>query len=281
MVELSFTIYKMLSKNLESIIAQLEELTRSLFPEILKIYQNPNSGAQEKKDGSPVTAADMHAHKVIVKFLESHFPDIPIVSEESFKQKNYRPAKEFWIIDPIDGTKEFVNKSDEFTTNIALIQNGKPFIGVVGAPAFDQVWSGIANQPVNKIKPFNKKWSTLRIVTSKSHRTVIDTAFLNFLDKKGKKLKIVSKGSSLKICALADEKADIYPRFGPTSEWDIAAADAVLRSRGGGIFQIDNQKPLEYGKKSSILNPMFIAIRDMNEKKTILSLIGSFKKNLL
>jgi len=271
----------MLSKNLESIIAQLEELTRSLFPEILKIYQNPNSGAQEKKDGSPVTAADMHAHKIIVKFLESHFPDIPIVSEESFKPKNYRPAKEFWIIDPIDGTKEFVNKSDEFTTNIALIQNGKPFIGVVGAPAFDQVWSGIANQSVNKIKPFNKKWSTLRIVTSKSHRTVIDTAFLNFLDKKGKKLKIVSKGSSLKICALADEKADIYPRFGPTSEWDIAAADAVLRSRGGGIFQIDNQKPLEYGKKSSILNPMFIAIRDMNEKKTILSLIGSFKKNLL
>ena len=93
----------MLSKNLESIIAQLEELTRSLFPEILKIYQNPNSGAQEKKDGSPVTAADMHAHKAIVKFLESHFPDIPIVSEESFKQTNYRPAKEFWIIDPIDG----------------------------------------------------------------------------------------------------------------------------------------------------------------------------------
>ena len=271
----------MLSKNLESIIAQLEELTRSLFPEILKIYRNPNSSAQEKKDGSPVTAADMHAHKVIVKFLESHFPDIPIVSEESFKQKNYRPAKEFWIIDPIDGTKEFVNKSDEFTTNIALIQNGKPFIGVVGAPAFDQVWSGIANQSINKIKPFNKKWSTLRIVTSKSHRTLIDTAFLNFLDKKGKKLKIISKGSSLKICALADEKADIYPRFGPTSEWDIAAADAVLRSRGGGIFQIDNQKPLEYGKKSSILNPMFIAIRDMNEKKAILSLIGSFKKNLL
>ena len=271
----------MLSKNLESIIAQLEQLTRSLFPEILKIYQNPNSGAHEKKDGSPVTDADMHAHKVIVKFLERHFPDIPIVSEESFKQKNYRPAKEFWIIDPIDGTKEFVNKSDEFTTNIALIQNGKPFIGVVGAPAFDQVWSGIANQSVNKIRPFNKKWITLRIVTSKSHRTVIDTAFLNFLDKKGKKLKIISKGSSLKICALADEKADIYPRFGPTSEWDIAAADAVLRSRGGGIFQIDNQKPLEYGKKSSILNPMFIAIRDMSEKNTIFSLIGSFKKNLL
>jgi 3'(2'), 5'-bisphosphate nucleotidase len=280
-VELSFTIYKMLSKNLKSIISQLEELTRSLFPEILKIYQNPRSSAQEKKDGSPVTAADMYAHKVIVKFLKEQFPDIPIVSEESFKQKNYRPAKEFWIIDPIDGTKEFVNKSDEFTTNIALIQNGKPVLGVVGAPTFDQVWSGIANQPINKKKPINKARQILRIVTSKSHRTLIDTAFLNFLDKKGKKLKIISKGSSLKICALADKKADIYPRFGPTSEWDIAAADAVLRSRGGGIFQIDNQKPLEYGKKNSILNPMFIAIRDMNQKMTILSLIGSFRKNLL
>ena len=271
----------MLTKNLEYIISQLEELTRSLFPEILKIYQNPRSSAQEKKDGSPVTAADMYTHKVIVHFLKSQFPDIPIVSEESFRQKNYTPAKEFWIIDPIDGTKEFLNKSDEFTTNIALIQNSKPIIGVVGAPAFDQIWSGIANQPINKIKSDNKKLSTLRIVTSKSHRTLIDTAFLNFLDKKGKKLKIIPKGSSLKICALADKKADIYPRFGPTSEWDIAAADAVLRSRGGGIFQIDNQKPLEYGKKNSILNPMFIAIRDMNQKKTILSLIDSFRKNLL
>ena len=271
----------MLSKNLEPIIPQLEELTRSLFPEILKIYRNPRSRAQEKKDGSPVTAADMYAHKVMVKFLKGNFPDIPVVSEESFKQKNYKPANEFWIIDPIDGTKEFVNKSGEFTTNIALIQNGKPVLGVVGAPAFDQVWSGITNQQMNKKKADSKKRSILRIVTSKSHRTVIDTAFLNFLDKKGKRLKIISKGSSLKICALADKTADIYPRFGPTSEWDIAAADAILRSRGGGIFQIDNQKPLEYGKKNSILNPMFIAIRDMNQKKTILSLIDSFRKNLL
>jgi 3'(2'), 5'-bisphosphate nucleotidase len=271
----------MLSKNLEPIIPQLEELTRSLFPEILKIYRNPKSSTQHKKDGSPVTAADMYAHKVIIRFLAKHFPDIPVVSEESFKQKNYKPAKEFWIIDPIDGTKEFVNKSDEFTTNIALIQNGKPVLGVVGAPVFDQVWSGIANQPNKKMKAKNKKRKILRIVTSKSHRTVIDTAFLNFLDKHGKRLKIISKGSSLKICALADKKADIYPRFGPTSEWDIAAADAVLRSSGGGIFQIDNQKPLEYGKKSSILNPMFIALSDLNEKRTILSLIGGFSKNLL
>ena len=271
----------MLSKNLEPIISQLEELTRSLFPDILKIYRNPTSSAQEKKDGSPVTAADMHAHKVIVKFLKKQFPDIPIVSEESFKQKNYKPGKEFWIIDPIDGTKEFVNKSDEFTINIALIQNGKPVLGVVGAPAFDQVWSGVADQTISKNKVDNKKRSILRIVTSKSHRTVIDTAFLNFLDNKGKRLKIISKGSSLKICALADKTADIYPRFGPTSEWDIAAADAVLQSRGGGIFQIDNQKPLEYGKKDSILNPMFIAISNLNQKRTILSLIGGFSKNLL
>ena len=271
----------MLSQNLESIIPQLEDLTRSLFPEILKIYRNPKSKANHKKDGSPVTAADMYAHKVIVKFLNKRFPEIPIVSEESFKQKNYKPAKEFWIIDPIDGTKEFVNKSDEFTINIALIQNGKPVLGVVGAPAFDQVWSGIANHQSNKTQANNKKRSILRIVTSKSHRTVIDTAFLNFLDKKGKRLKIISKGSSLKICALADKTADIYPRFGPTSEWDIAAADAVLRSRGGGIFQIGSHKPLEYGKKDSILNPMFIAISNLNEKRAILSLIGGFSKNLL
>ena len=271
----------MLSKNLESIIPQLEELTRGLFPEILKIYRNPKSTTREKKDGSPVTKADMYVHKMIVGFLEKNFSNIPVISEESFKQKNYKPAKEFWIIDPIDGTKEFVNKSDEFTTNIALIQNGKPVLGVVGAPAFNKVWSGVVKKPNPKKNSTKNRRSTLRIVTSKSHGTVIDTAFLNFLDKKGHRLKIIPKGSSLKICTLADKKADIYPRFGPTSEWDIAAADAILRSRGGGIFQIENQHPLEYGKKDSILNPMFIALADLNEKKTILSLMGEFNKNLL
>ena len=271
----------MLSQNLESIIPQLEDLTRSLFPEILKIYRNPKSKANHKKDGSPVTAADMYAHKAIIKFLAKNFSDIPVVSEESFAQKGYKPAKEFWIIDPIDGTKEFVNKSDEFTTNIALIQNGKPVLGVVGAPAFDSVWSGIACQPRKANKKNFKPRKILRVVTSKSHRTVIDTAFLSYLDKRGKRLKIITKGSSLKICTLAENKGDIYPRFGPTSEWDIAAADAVLQSRGGGIFQIENHQLLEYGKKDSILNPMFIAISNLNEKKAILSLIGGFSKNLL
>ena len=270
----------MLSKNLESIISQLEELTRSLFPEILKIYQNPRSSAQEKKDGSPVTAADMYAHKVIVNFLKRHFSEIPIVSEESFRQKNYRPAKEFWIIDPIDGTKEFVNKSNEFTTNIALIQNGKPALGVVGAPAFDQVWSGIAIEPMNNVKTQNKARSILRIVTSKSHRTLIDTAFLNFLDKKGKKLKIISKGSSLKICALVDEKADIYPRFGPTSEWDIAAADAVLKSYGGSIFSLEDLEKLKYSKKN-ILNPPFIAYRNELIREAYSQKVEDYVKKLV
>ena len=271
----------MLSQNLESIIPQLEDLTRSLFPGIIKIYKNPKSKANLKKDGSPVTAADMFAHKEIVKFLAKSFPDIPVVSEESFAQQGYKPAQEFWIIDPIDGTKEFVNKSDEFTTNIALIQNGRSVLGVVGAPAFNKIWSGIASQPHQLSKKNLKPRKVLRVVTSKSHRTVVDTAFLSYLDKKGKQLKIITKGSSLKICALADKKGDIYPRFGPTSEWDIAAADAVLQSKGGGIFQIDNYQPLEYGKKDSILNPMFIAISNLNEKKTILSLIRGFSKNLL
>ena len=271
----------MLSENLESIMSQLEDLTRSLFPELLKIYNDPDFKTVQKKDGSPVTDADMLAHKLIIKFLKMSYPDIPIVSEESFRQKGYKPAKEFWLIDPIDGTKGFVNRSGEFTTNIALIQNGQTVLGVVGAPVLNQVWSGISNSAPAKKKIKTGPAKTLRVVMSKNHQTVIDTAFLSFLDKQGKKLKIISKGSSLKICSLADKKADIYPRFGPTSEWDIAAADAVLRSKGGGIFQVDNQEPLEYGKKSSILNPMFIAISDLNEKKAILSLIGGFSKNLL
>ena len=272
----------MQSKNLELIISQLEELTFSLFPEILKIYGDKNFKTTLKKDGSPVTKADMRAHKLILKFLKKNYPDIPIVSEESFLQKGYKPVKEFWLVDPIDGTKGFVNRSGEFTTNIALIQNGQPILGVVGAPVQNKIWSGIAaHKPKTSQLKATDSISTLRIVMSKNHQTVLDTAFLSYLDKKNKKLKIISKGSSLKICALADKKADIYPRFGPTSEWDIAAADAVLRANGGGIFQIDTLKPLEYGKKDSILNPMFIAISNLNEKKTILSLIRGFSKNLI
>jgi 3'(2'), 5'-bisphosphate nucleotidase len=272
----------MQSKNLELIISQLEDLTLSLFPEVLKIYEDKHFKTRHKKDGSPVTKADMLGHKLILKFLNKHYPDIPIVSEESFTQKGYKPAKEFWLVDPIDGTKEFVNRSGEFTTNIALIQNGQPILGVVGAPAQNKIWSGIAaKKPKTSQSKARDSISTLRIVMSKSHQTLLDTAFLSYLDKNNKKLKIITKGSSLKICALADKKAEIYPRFGPTSEWDIAAADAVLRSNGGGIFQIETLEPLEYGKKDSILNPMFIAISNLNEKKAILSLIRGFSKNLL
>ena len=136
----------MQSKNLELIISQLEDLTLSLFPEILKIYEDKDFKTRHKKDGSPVTKADMLGHKLILKFLNKHYPDIPIVSEESFTQKGYKPVKEFWLVDPIDGTKEFVNRSGEFTTNIALIQNGHPVLGVVGAPAINKIWSGISAQ---------------------------------------------------------------------------------------------------------------------------------------
>ncbi len=237
----------MQSKNLELIISQLEDLTLSLFPEILKIYEDKDFKTRHKKDGSPVTKADMLGHKLILKFLNKHYPDIPIVSEESFTQKGYKPAKEFWLVDPIDGTKEFVNRSGEFTTNIALIQNGHPVLGVVGAPAINKIWSGISSHTpkTTKLKAAASS-SALKIVMSKSHQTVIDTAFLSYLDKNNVKISTISKGSSLKICVLADKKADIYPRFGPTLEWDIAAADAVLRAKGGGIFLIDSFEPLEY-----------------------------------
>ena len=271
----------MISENLESIIPQLEKLTCSLFSEILRIYKDPNFKTKYKKDGSPVTDADMLSHNLITKFLKKEYPDIPIVSEESFKQTTYKPSKEFWLIDPLDGTKGFVDRSGEFTTNIALIQDGMPALGIVGAPMLNKIWSGISKRSPKPLFKTKKTKKTLRIIMSKNHQTVLDRAFLNHLNKNGFKIKIVNKGSSIKICALADKKADIYPRFGPTSEWDIAAADAVLRSNGGGIFQIENGQPLEYGKKNSILNPMFIAIDDLNEKRSILSIVDRFSKNLL
>jgi len=270
----------MLTKNLDVIISQLEELTQSLFPPVLKIYNDPKFKVEIKGDGSPLTLADQTAHNLILAYLGEHFPSIPIVSEESFVQKNYKPAKEFWLIDPIDGTKEFVSRSGEFTTNIALIQNGKPVMGVVGAPTSGKIWSGIAAEQASKAQTL-KPTNTLKLVMSKNHQTVLDRTFLNFLDKRGFRLQVIARGSSLKICALADHEADLYPRFGPTSEWDIAAADAVLRSKGGAILQLENLQPLEYGKKGSILNPMFIAISNFDQKADILSLVDEYTKNLL
>ena len=205
--------------------------------------------------------------------------DIPVISEESFTDSNLKNLNEtYWLVDPLDGTKEFINQTDEFTVNIALINDKKSIFGIVAAPVSGKIWHGSI---FDSNKYDSNSVEKLRIVMSKSHKSENDKTFLEFLDSVHIKYEIIEKGSSLKLCTLADNEADIYPRFGPTSEWDIAAADAVLSSYGGCVIKIQDNNELDYAKETSILNPYFIAIRNNSIKEDYLPLLGDFFKKLV
>ena len=235
----------------------------------LDYFDEGGVDSQQKEDGSPVTLADQHAEKVIIKGLNEMTPSVPVVGEESMaagKKPDISKSDYFWLVDPLDGTKEFISGSGDFTVNIALIFNGEPVLGVVYAPYHGLLYAGFGLGTATKWledTDIEKKILTRRapvegltVVASKSHGKgeKLDK-FLS--DYKVKKL--LKKGSSLKICAVAAGKADIYPRFGPTCEWDTAAADAILRSAGGLMTDTDGN-PLVYGgRREGFLNPEFIA----------------------
>ena len=237
-------------------------------------------GADQKDDGSPVTAADQAAEKVISEGLKEILPDIPVIAEESVAAghvPDIGDAPFFWLVDPLDGTKEFISGSGDYTVNIALIHHGEPVLGVVYAPVNDELYAGFGagtalrwSEESGQDKPIAvRSWPAagVTVVASRSHGSQDDLD--NFLaDYKVRK--ILKRGSSLKICAVAAGKADLYPRFGPTCEWDTAAGDAVLRSAGGMMSDFDG-KPLLYGKADKdFYNPYFVAhtedIFDMDEE---------------
>lgn len=216
-----------------------------------------------KDDKSPVTEADLAVDQVIVAALEKTYPEIPVVSEERpLDHLNASNVARFFLVDPIDGTKEFINKTDEFTINVALIENGVPVAGVVYAPALGRLFLADIDGSVFELdeqdnkKPLNVRncaSTDLVAVASRSHNTPETQAFLDSNKIEGR----VSAGSSLKFCVVAAGEADIYPRFGPTMEWDTAAGHAVLRAAGGQVVEID-RSPLTYGKVD-FRNPNFIA----------------------
>ncbi|MBM5570028.1 MULTISPECIES: 3'(2'),5'-bisphosphate nucleotidase CysQ [Deefgea] len=217
-----------------------------------------------KDDSSPVTLADLEAEQYIIDELKILTPNLPIISEEAATIYNSSSIKDclFWLVDPIDGTKEFISGTGEFTVNIALIKNGDPIIGVVFAPALQQLFYAAKNQGAWLIESgVTKKIACrqtpnigLTVVGSRSHGDA--TAMSYFL----KNLTIneqISAGSSLKFCLIANGKADLYPRLGRTMEWDIAAAHAILNEAGGQIFTVD-KKIMTYGK-NNFENPHFVA----------------------
>ena len=245
-----------------SILPDVIKIADEASEKVLHIYQS-DFKVNYKEDHSPITAADIASHDIIVKGLRQISRDIPILSEEGAEipWEERKKWRRFWLIDPIDGTKDFTQRTGEFTVNIAMIEDGEPVMGVVTAPALKEAFWGIRGEGahmrdrtgrVHRIRVAEPK-DTLRVVASKNHLNEETRAFIEALGSH----ETVQAGSSLKFCRIAEGHADIYPRMAPTSEWDTAAAHAVLVAAGGKV-QTPEGQPLVYGKEN-ILNPNFIA----------------------
>lgn len=255
--------------NQEIDLSKVIDIAKEAGKEILEIYKQDFS-VYEKEDASPLTEADKKSNDVILKGLQAAYPDIPFISEE-VKEKPFEERKDwkaFWLIDPLDGTKEFIKKNGEFTVNIALVEQGVPTIGVVYIPvedkvffarrgegAYRQVGSSAAERIQNPYH-YNSK-DHIVVVASRSHlsQEVID--FVESLKNQGKHVDFLSAGSSLKFCLVAEGKADVYPRFGPTMEWDTGAAHAIVLEAGKKVIRHDTGQALSYNKEN-LLNPWFI-----------------------
>jgi len=244
--------------------------------EIMRIYEN-DFEVEIKLDNSPLTIADTNANKVINSYLVK--TGIPIISEEN-KQTDFEERKKWdtcWMVDPLDGTKEFVKRNGEFTVNIALIEQNKPVLGVIYVPVTKELYFAIVaenkaykstvntlslehntlSNEQNEIHPLKSTNNQIKVVGSRSHKSIETAAFIKKIEEQGKLVEIVSKGSSLKFCLVAEGKATIYPRFAPTMEWDTAAGHAICNAVGLKVMQTTNSEELQYNKEN-LLNPYFI-----------------------
>ena len=248
----------------EEIIHEVIALTRQAGSAIMEVYKT-DFDIQIKADNSPVTAADIKANAIITEGLKEINPEIPILSEEGrdvpFEERS--KWETFWLVDPLDGTKEFIKKNDEFTINIALLEKNQPVFGVVFAPALDILYWGCQDKGAfksiggNSHKPVSVKPNLsdpVQIAGSRSH----PSNKMNIFTSQFEKYEVKPMGSSLKICSVADGSVHFYPRLGPTMEWDTGAAHAVLRAAGGEIIKYGTYEPLEYNKRN-LLNPEFLA----------------------
>lgn len=244
------------------------EIARNAGEAIMEVYAR-EFDVEVKDDKSPLTEADKKSNSVILDGLKAATPTIPYISEET-RQTPYDERKNwqrFWLIDPLDGTKEFIKRNGEFTVNIALIEEGIPVIGVVYAPAKDMMYVGVKGMGSFKIQDdlfimlkagvnYRSKPRVV-VVASRSHLTSETVSFVQNLKNNNIEVDFLSSGSSLKFCMVADGKADVYPRFGPTMEWDTGAAHAVALYAGKNVINYDTARPLEYNKEN-MLNPWFI-----------------------
>ena len=247
--------------------APVLQLAQQAGQAILDVY-NREFEVEHKADQSPLTEADLASHHTILAGLALLTPDIPVLSEESaaLPYETRRAWQRYWLVDPLDGTREFIKRNGEFTVNIALIEDGRPVLGVVHVPVSGVSYVGQVDEGAYKydehgirrpIHVTTTRQTPLRVAGSRSHA---GDSLVRFLDQVGDH-EIVSMGSSLKLCLVAEGSADIYPRLGPTSEWDTAAAQAVVEAAGGKVTDTDMQ-PLRYNTKDSLLNPHFLVFGD-------------------
>jgi 3'(2'), 5'-bisphosphate nucleotidase len=249
---------------IEDHLDRIEKISRDAGQAIMDVYKKAIE-VSYKSDHSPLTNADLHANQIIVDALQKDYPEIPILTEEAMSDFN-GPNHEgcYWLIDPLDGTKEFIKRNGEFTVNIALVKEGEPILGIVLAPEKNILYRGAKNHGAYKregdgdLKKIHvvphAPGSTWIVAGSRSHA---DKAFDTWLASLGDH-EVIPMGSSLKMCLIAEGAAHIYPRLGPTSLWDTAAAHAVLKEAGGEIKDL-NGKVLNYADPSQVLNPFFIA----------------------
>ncbi len=244
---------------------------------IMEVYGGEDFEVESKSDQSPLTLADRRAHEVITSMLKE--TEIPVLSEEGqeIPYMNRSWWSQFWLVDPLDGTREFIKRNGEFTVNIALVEEGRAEFGVVYAPVLNHLYVGLHgrgaylckdeknfNQPLDYLVQFSTPLPAgeaddryFRVVASRSHYNHETQEYIRSLDTGGKEVKLVNAGSSLKLCMVAAGEADLYPRLGPTMEWDTAAAHAVVRAAGKNAFRLDNGEELEYNKEN-LLNPYFV-----------------------
>lgn len=254
-------------QNLNFLLESVGSLARRAGDAVLEVYAH-SFEVSNKIDSSPLTLADMRSHEIIVAGLRELTPDVPVLSEEAsdiaFEERTR--WSRYWLVDPLDGTKEFVSRNGEFTVNIALIENHSAVLGVVFVPVQDTLYCGVpghgaykqvGSQTRTPIRTATPAAVPLRIVGSRSHR---DSTLDQHLPKL-EPCEFVAVGSSLKFCLVAEGAADLYPRFGPTSEWDTAAAQAVVESAGGAVVTLDGA-PLRYNTKAELLNPHFLVYGD-------------------
>ena len=266
----------------EQLIIPTVEIAKEAGEAITEIY-NSGFDYQLKKDLSPITAADNLSHKIITERLQILTPEIPILSEEdcNIPYKIRSQWTKYWLVDPLDGTKEFINRNGEFTVNIALIDKNTPILGVIHIPVSNETYWGSKgnhsfysneNNNVERIYVSENHQNPIRLVASRSH----PSEMLNDLLEKIIDYEIIKVGSSIKFCHIASGQADCYPRFGPTSEWDTAAGEAIVSSAGGHVVAASGNS-MKYNVKKEYLNPNFIVSNGKIISERILSLINTGK----